>query len=175
MKNLVKLATVVGLSCMMLFPLVGRAEVIIGVVNIQKIMNDIKEGKSVNDKLQKSFESKKAELKKEEDRIKKSQDEMMKQASLLSAEAKSQKQMKMQEEILKLQQKTMEYQKDIQKQEADLKKPILEKLKEVVDEISKAEGVDFTVEVSSSPVVYAKSKKELSDLVIKAYDKKHAK
>jgi outer membrane protein len=69
----------------------------------------------------------------------------------------------------------MEYQKEISELEATMKKPILDKVKDVVEAVSEEAKVDFTVEVSTSPVVYAKTKKDLTDLVIAAYDKKHGK
>jgi len=74
-----------------------------------------------------------------------------------------------------LQKKTMDYQKEITDMEASLKKPILDKVREIIEQISVEQKVDFTVEISSSPVVYAKNKKELTDLTIAAYDKKYKK
>ncbi len=153
----------------------AKADVLVGIVNIQRIMSEIKQGAKINEKLQKMYEQKKGELKTDEDNIKKAQQELSKQASLLSADARAKKEKKIQEDILQLQQKTMNYQQEIQKQEGELKKPILDRLKEIVDEVSKKNNVDFTVEVSNSPVVYAKNKVELSEMVIKEYDKKHGK
>ena len=40
--------------------------------------------------------------------------------------------------------------------ENQFKKPIMGKLQEVITEISKNAGVDFTIEVSTTPIVYAK-------------------
>jgi outer membrane protein len=151
------------------------AEVTIGLINLQKVLSTIKEGKDVNDKLKKSFDDKKATLTKEEEKIKKAQEEYMKQAALLSAEAKRKKEAELQQNIIALQKKTMEYQKEISELEASMKKPILDKVKDIVEAVSEESKVDFTVEVSTSPVVYAKTKKDLTDLVIAAYDKKHGK
>ena len=92
---------------------------------------------------------------------------------VLSDKAKAKKQQEMRQKIAALQQKTMTYQKDIQKQEAQLKQPILEKLKPVIDSVSKSEKVSLTFEVSSSPVVYASEKVDITEKVIKAYDKKY--
>ncbi len=147
--------------------------VTIGVINIQKVLDSIKEGKRVTSKLKKSFDKKKKVIKKEEQKLKKKRDDLMKQASLLSAEARGKKERELQTAFMKLQQQTMGYQKEIQKQEAELKKPILEKIKKIVDQVSVKSGVDFTVEVSASPVVFAKSKKDLTSEVIKVYDSKH--
>jgi len=144
-----------------------------GIVNIQKVLEKTKEGKRVHTQLKKSFDAKDKTLKSEENRLKKKRDDYAKKASLLSQKARMTEEKNLQKSFLELQQKMMQYQKSISAQEAKFKKPILEKIKKIVDQVSKSENVDFTVEVSASPVVYVKNKIELTDKVIKEYDKKH--
>ena len=153
----------------------AMAEVKIGVINIQKVITTIGEGKNVMTTLEKSFKAKQKEIKTEEESIKKLQQDYQKQSSLLSDKAKANKENEIRQKIAKLQQKTMEAQKEIQKQEKQLKQPILEKLKPVIDEVSKSKDLAMTFEVSSSPVVYAQSQVDITEEVIKAYDKKHKK
>ena len=151
----------------------AAAEVKIGLVNIQRVITSIGEGKSVMKTLEKSFKSKQKEIKAEEEAIKKLQQDYQKQSSLLSDKAKAKKEDEIRQKIGSLQRKTMDYQKNIQNQEKELKKPILEKLKPVIDEVSKSKSVAMTFEVSSSPVVYAQKQIDITEDVIKAYDKKH--
>lgn len=157
----------------LLFSYSASASVLIGLVDIQKIITSIKEGKSVQKQLEKSFNDKKSVLKKDEDKIKKAQEDYKKQSMVLAEQARMQKEREMQEMMLSLQNKTMEYQRDIQKMEQDMKKPILEKLRPIIDEVSKANQVAMTFELSAAPIVYAETKKDLTEEVIKAYDKKH--
>ncbi len=157
------------------FTYTASASVLIGLVDVQKIITSIKEGKSVQKQLEKSFNDKKATLKKEEDKIKKAQENYKKQSMVLAEQARMTKEREIQEMVMALQNKTMEYQREIQKMEQDMKKPILEKLRPIIDEISKANQVALTFEVSAAPIVYAETKKDLTDEVIKAYDKKHPK
>ncbi|MCO4756325.1 MAG: OmpH family outer membrane protein [Bacteriovoracaceae bacterium] len=164
-----KLITVIALA----LSFSAAAEVKIGLVNIQKVITSIGEGKSVMKTLEKSFKSKQKEIKAEEEAIKKLQQDYQKQSSLLSDKAKAKKEDEIRTKIGTLQRKTMEYQKNIQNQEKQLKKPILEKLKPVIDEVSKNKSVAMTFEVSSSPVVYAEKQIDITEDVIKAYDKKH--
>lgn len=162
------------LSLMLLtFSLPSFSAVLIGLVDIQKIITTIKEGKNVQKSLEKSFNDKKASLKKDEDKIKKAQEDYKKQSAVLADSARAAKERELQEMMMKLQNKTMEFQRDIQKMEQDLKKPILEKLRPIIDEVSKANAVAMTFELSAAPIVYAEAKKDLTEDVIKAYDKKH--
>ena len=149
--------------------------VLVGLVDIQKIITSINQGKNVQKTLEKSFNDKKVILKKEEDKIKKAQEDYKKQSMVLAEAARANKERELQEMMMKLQNKTMEFQREIQKMEQDLKKPILDKLRPIIDEVSKANKVDMTFELSAAPIVYAESKKDLTEEVIKAYDKKHPK
>ena len=88
---------------------------------------------------------------------------------------KAKKEREIQEKIIAIQQKTATFQKEIQDMEQNLKTPILERVKNIVDDVAKASGVDFVYEAATAPILYAKSEKDLTDDVIKAYNKKHAK
>ena len=149
------------------------AATLVGLVDIQKVITSIKQGKNVQKTLEKSFNDKKAILKKDEDKIKKAQEDYKKQSMVLAEAARMNKERELQEMMMGLQNKTMEYQREIQKMEADLKKPLLEKLRPIIDEVSKANGVAMTFELSAAPIVYAEAKKDITEDVIKAYDKKH--
>jgi len=144
---------------------------LVGTVDIQKVLLSVKEGQKVRDELKKEFEKKQGELKKEEDKIRKAQEDFKKQTLVLSDAAKIKKQESIQKMIMALQQKSMEYQKEIQALESKLKKPLLNKIRTIVEEVSKKEKVDLTFELSVAPIIYAKNQKNLTDLVIKAYDK----
>lgn len=164
----------IALSLMLLmFSLPTFASVLIGLVDIQRVITTIKEGTNVQKSLEKSFNDKKVLLKKDEDKIKKAQEDFKKQSMVLADAARMNKERELQEMMMKLQSKTMEYQKEIQKLEQDLKKPILDKLRPLIDEVSKSNKVAMTFELSAAPIVYAESKVDISEEVIKAYDKKY--
>lgn len=152
-----------------------HAKVVIGLVDIQKVLVSVKEGKSVQASLKKSFDSKKKLLEKDENKIKKAQESYKKQSAILADSAKMKKEREIQEMVLKLQNKTMSYQKEIQKMEQEMKRPILEKLRPIIDEVSKQSGVAMTFELSAAPIVYAETKKDITESVIQAYDKKYKK
>jgi outer membrane protein len=162
------------LSIVVLLTSFPAFSVTVGVVDMQRVINGIKQGKAIIKTLEKSFNKKKKELKKEEEKIIKMRDDFKKQSLVLSDKAKVKKEQELQMRIVELQKKTVDSQRQIQKQEAELKKPILEKLRKIVEEVSKKEKVDITIEVAS-PIIYAKDRKDITDAIIKAYDKKHGK
>lgn len=155
------------------FSFAAQAAVTVGLVDVQKVLTSIKEGQSVMKTLEKSFNDKKATLKKDEDKIKKAGEDLKKQSAVLSEQARLTKEREIQEQILAVQGKAAEFQREMQKMEQDLKKPIIDKLRPIIEEVSKASAVSMTFELGSAPIIYAESKKDITDEVVKAYDKKH--
>lgn len=168
-----KISVLVLMICSLFISTPVFAKFVVGKVDIQRILLSVNEGKRVRDQLKKKFEQKQKVLKTEESAIRKEQESFEKRKNLLSDQKKEEGGRGIQEKILKLQQKSVQYQKEMQGMENKLKKPILEKLKDIIDQVSKKEGVDITFEVSTAPVVYAKESKDLTNEVIKQYDKKH--
>lgn len=164
MKSLVALITLV-------FSL-NSFSMIIGKVDIQRVLLSVSQGKKVRDQLKAEFEKKKKVLDKEQQKIKKMQEDFQKQSLVMSDSAKVEKEKQLQEAVMKLQQKSLGFQKEIQEMENKMKGPIIDRVREVVTTVSKKSKVDVTFEASTAPVVYAKNEKDLTDDVIKAYDKK---
>lgn len=147
----------------------------IGFVDIQKIISTVKQGQAVMKTLEKNFNDRKGKLKKDEDNIKKAQEDYKKQSAVMNDAAKMKKEREIQQQIFDLQNKTMEAQKEINDMERELKKPIIDRVREVIEDVSKKAQVAMTIEISTSPVVYAESRTDLTDDVIKAYDEKFPK
>ena len=170
-----KFLSLIGFFCLLNFVSVEKslAKVVVGKVNIQKILVSVNESKKIRKKLKATFEKKKGVLKKEEEKIVKMQDDLKKQSSVMNAKARRKREMKIQESFMKLQQKTVEYQKEIEKMENKFKRPMLEKIRKIVDEVSKKSNVDFTYEESGAAIVYSKESKDLTNEIIKIYNKRH--
>tara|TARA_R110000868_G_scaffold282927_2_gene543275 strand:- start:5744 stop:6250 length:507 start_codon:yes stop_codon:yes gene_type:complete len=165
-----KLISVVVLALTLGAP--AAQALVLGKVDIQKVLLTVKQGQKVREELKKEFDKKQGTLQKEEATIRKMQEDFQKQGVVMNDKAKAKKEQEIQEKIIQLQQKSMSYQKEIQEMENKLKKPILDRVKEVIDSVSKTASVDMTYESSTAPIVYAKDEKDLTDDVIKAYDKK---
>ena len=151
------------------------AKVAVGKVDVQKVLISVNQGQAVRDQLKKAFDEKQKQLKEEEDKIRKLQDDYQKKASVLNDKEKGKKEREIQERIVAIQQKTAAYQKDIQDMEQKLKTPILEKVKAIVEEVAKGADVDFVYEAATAPILYAKEEKDLTDDVIKMFNKKFPK
>jgi outer membrane protein len=113
---------------------------------------------------------KKKELEKKEADLKKMGEDLEKKKSVLSEEALGKKQAEFQEEMLKYRDVVGKSQVEIQKKERDLTAPILEKMKKVISKISKEGGYSLVLE-NSQMVLYADQGADLTDAVVKAFEK----
>ena len=151
------------------------AKVSVGKVDVQKVLISVNQGQAVRDQLKKAFDEKQKILKDEEDKIRKLQDDYQKKASVLNDKEKGKKEREIQDKIVAIQQKTAGFQKEIQDMEQKLKTPILEKVKAIVDDVAKSSDVDLVYESATAPIPFAKEEKDLTDDVIKSYNKKFPK
>lgn len=147
--------------------------VTIGVVNIQQILFNIKEGQEIKKKLETAFNKKKAELQKDEEKIRKAKTEYDKKASVLSDKAKMRQQQEIQKMFIELEGTRKKYQEEIGKMERELTAPVLEKARKIVSEVAKSEKVDIALDAATTPIFYAKKTVDLTKKSIELYNKKH--
>jgi outer membrane protein len=150
--------------------LVFAADMKIGIVDMQKAIQSTAAGKKAKTELETEFEKRKKELQKKEADLKKMNDDLEKKKSVMSEEVMGRKQAELQEEMMKYREVLTKNQSEIQKKERDLTQPILEKMRKTISEVAKEGGYTYILE--NSPVVlFADSSHDLTDKVIKAFEK----
>lgn len=148
----------------------AQAEAKIGFVDMQKAIQATSAGKKAKTELETEFNKKKKELEKKEADLKKMGEDLEKKKSVLSEEALGKKQAEFQEEMLKYRDVVGKSQVDIQKKERELTAPILEKMKKVIAKLAKDKGYSMVIE-NSQMVLYATSDADLTDEVVKNFEK----
>ncbi len=143
----------------------------IGYVDLQKAIQETSTGKKAKGELEKEFNAKKAELQKKEADLKKMAEDLEKKKVALSDEMKAKKQQELQVEMMKFQREVTESQQNIQKKERDLTEPILKKLQASLDQVAKAKGLSVVLEKSEQSVLWAKKDLDLTDELVKEYEK----
>ncbi len=143
----------------------------IGTVDVQKVLLSINEGKRVRKQLKKMFDQRQAKIKKEEKAIRKMQKNFEKQSAVMNDKAKFKKEREIQGRVLNLQQSVVKHQQEIRDEENRRKKPIMANVKSIIDKIGKNGKYDLVFEVATAPV-YIKSASDVTNKVVKAYNKK---
>lgn len=150
--------------------LAHAAEVKIGYVDMQKAIQSTAAGKKAKAELEGEFNKKKKELEKKEADLKKMGEDLERKKSVLSEEVLNKKQAEFQEEMLKYRDVVGKSQIEIQKKERDLTAPILDKMRKTIEKVAKEKGYTMVLE-NSQMVLYATADADLTEAVIKAYEK----
>ena len=161
------------LAILLLVFSVPSFSILVGTVDLQRVLFSIEEGQQIRKKLETSFNQKKADLKKQEEKLKKSKEAFDKRAQIISEKARSKEQGELQRMLLALETKRQKYQKEIRDMEAQLTDPVVKKIYATVEKVAKSAKVDLAFEVSTSPVIYAIHKKDLTEKVIKRHNQKY--
>lgn len=158
------------LSLLMTASFAQAVEMKVGYVDMQKAIQSTSAGKKAKTELEGDFNKKKKELEKKEADLKKMGEDLEKKKSVLSEEALGKKQAEFQEEMLKYRDVVGKSQIEIQKKERELTAPILDKMKKTIAKLAKDKGYTMVIE-NSQMVLYATPEADLTDEVIKAFEK----
>ena len=90
----------------------------------------------------------------------------------MNEETRAKKQAELGNEMRKYQELAAKSQMEIQKRERDLTAPIVTKLRSIIEDIAKKEEYTVILEKSEQSVMYAQKDLDLTERVVKAFDKK---
>ncbi|MEZ4462311.1 MAG: OmpH family outer membrane protein [bacterium] len=156
-------------AAMLLVPQYASAQSKIGYIDLQRALSMTKEGKSAKDKLQKEFDKKQKELDKVQDTVRKQKESLEANAQMLSDDAKRERAIQLQKDMYGLQQKFIQLQGELSQAEAAATKKIFDKMGPLIEKMGKEMGYDMIVERSA--VLYAKPEQDLTDELVKRFDK----
>ncbi len=153
-------------------PATASAQSKIGYVDLQRALNEVSEGKKAKSKLKKDFEKKQKDLNKKQEELRKMKENIEQNSMMLSDDAKRQKAMEFQQRLVELQQVYVKHQEELAKAEAKATKKIFDKMGKIIEQIAKEKGYDLVLERTESALLYAKDGMDLTNELIKRYDKK---
>ncbi len=160
------------LLALALAPAMGRAEQKLGVVDLQRALNEVDEGKAAKALLKKDFDEKQRQLDVKKSEFDKLQADLEKQAVVMSDSAKKERAMDLDRRARELQGMFVALQKDLSERERDATKGIFERMANIVREIAEADGFTMVLEKGAG-VVYAPSSLDLTDELIRKYNSRH--
>jgi outer membrane protein len=162
-----------GILCVCVFPLsaTGADSDKIGVVDLQKCIRDSIVGKKLFQELKDKKDSMQKQIDQKQSELLKLKDEFEKQSMMLSMDAKEDKEKdfeRMSREFKFLYEDLTE---EMGKAEAEARKKILGELEKVVADIGEKDGYLLIFERRTSGIMFLDKAIDISDEVIKAYDK----
>jgi outer membrane protein len=147
------------------------AELKMAYVDFNRALNESERGKKATAMLEEMIQQKKTVLSEKENEIRKLDEDLKKQASVLSQEAREKKEDAIKKLIRESQRMTKDFQEDVRKKETDLTRDIQKELVEIVNTMAKEEGYTVIFERGVSGILYFQEKYDITDSLIKRYDK----
>lgn len=144
------------------------AQTKLGFVDMQRVLSEIEEGKSMKARLESEAKKKRAELEKERNAILKDAETLEKQASAMSQEVQTQKAAELQKRQAEFLQKLQRSDQELAQKQNQQLGQILDKLNPIVAKVASREGLDLVVERAA--VVYAEPSLDITNEVIRSFN-----
>ncbi len=163
------------LLVLLCFPVFSSAsdQTKIGVLDIQKVLNESEEGKKAKSNLEILIKSKQSFIDEKGKTIEKLKSEIEKQASVLSADARKNKEDELEKLIREYQRLVQDSQTEIKKKQNDLEDSILREIIDIVVKIGETEG--YTLIIEKGMTVFSNKDIDITDTILKKYDESKAK
>lgn len=153
------------------WPGAAAADTKLGFVDMQKVVNNSKEAKTVETKLNELLEKKRAQFKPKEEEFNKLKGELETQAGVLSPEALEERQIELGQMKNKLEREVEAAQEEVAIERRKMLAPLLKRIQDVIIEIGKTEGFSMVVERHPG-VLFMNDALDITQTVIDRLNKK---
>lgn len=172
MKNVFRLVTLLALALAAVPTTVRAADTKLGIVDLQRALNEVEEGKVAKDRLKKDFEAKQKQLDGKQDELRKMKGELDKQAVVMSEDARREKAAEFEKKVAEVQGFYTDLQKQLAEQERKATGGIFEKMAALTREIANDEGFTIVLERTDAGVVFAPPSIDITDQLIRRYNQR---
>lgn len=146
----------------------------VGYVDMARALNDVEDGQAAKAKLKSEFDKKQKQLDKMQTDLKNKKDEFDKRAAMMKPEARQQKQEELQREYMEVQKVYMQLQQELVESEGQVTQDIGRKLRAVIEKIGDRDGYQAILNLSEG-VLYSKRHQDMTDEIIREYNKQYGK
>ncbi|MFW2386907.1 MAG: OmpH family outer membrane protein [Polyangiales bacterium] len=147
------------------------AQMKIGVVDLQRAINETEDGRQAKRRLKKVFDERQKSLNDKQEALKAQKESLERQQDVLSQDALKTKVEKYQNDLMELQNEYVQYQQELSTKEGELTQKILEKMQGILRRIGQTDGYTLIIEANEGGVVWVPSNLDLTDVLIQKYNK----
>ena len=147
----------------------------IGVVDMQRALNESRSGKKAVEELDKFMEERRPALQKQKDAIQKKRDEFDKASMMMNDDTRRAKENEIRTLERDLSRAVSDLQDEIKRRQAELSDTVQKDLVRLVEKIGKDGGYTLVMIRQNAIVLYATPQIDLTETVIKRYDAEGAK
>ena len=146
------------------------ADVRVGVVDMQRALNESDAGKKAKDQVKVRFEKAQDQLKRQRDELDKTREDFDKKALVLKEDQRRDLEKEFEVKSLDFKRKYEDFQRDLKRIDAELTSGIVEQLYGIVAELGQQKGLTVVLETSSGAILYSDKSVDITDEVIKSHN-----
>jgi len=143
----------------------------IGYIDVQRVLARSAAGVAAREALEKERASIQKDMDGRRQELEKLRDEIEKKSALMTADARSDKQDQFERKRRDAARAADDYQKELEKKEGVLLQKVLQEVGGVIEKVGKEKNYYMIVEKRNAGVLYASTDADLTDEIIRAYDK----
>lgn len=143
----------------------------IGYIDVQRVLARSAAGVAAREQLEKERAGIQREMDGRRQELEKLRDEIEKKGPLMTAEARREKQEQFERKRRDAARAADDFQKELEKKEATLLQKVLQEVGGVIEKLGKERNYYLIVEKRNAGVLYAATDADLTDEVIRAYDR----
>lgn len=147
----------------------------IGVVDMQRALNETEDGRAAKAKLEKYAAKRQKDLNAKQESLKQLKDTIEKQQSVLERPVLEKKVEEYQKSAMELQSTYMEFQREFQAKEMELTQDIVLRMREIMKRVGHKEGYTLILDRNEAGVVFVPGSYDLTDVLIQQYNAEHGK
>jgi outer membrane protein len=143
----------------------------IGYIDVQRVLARSAAGVAAREQLEKERATIQKDMDGRRQELEKLRDEIEKKGPLMTAEARRDKQEQFERKRRDAARAADDYQKELEKKEGQLLQKVLQEVGGVIEKVGKERNYYMIVEKRNAGVLYATTEADLTDEVIRAYDR----
>jgi outer membrane protein len=151
----------------------GAADLKIGYLDFQRVLNEVEEGKSAKASLKRDFDEKQKTIDKDKTDFERLQADFQKQSVVMSEEARREKAVELERRLGEAQGRALGFQKEISEREREITRGIYDKTAALVREVAEADGFTLVFERNDAGLLYGPASLDLTNEVIRKYNVRH--
>jgi outer membrane protein len=146
------------------------ADIKVGVVDMQRALNDCDAGKKAKDQVKAKFEKAQEQLKRQRDDLDKAREDFDKKALVLKEDQRRDMQKDFEVKSLDFKRKYEDFQRDLKRTDSELTSGIVDQLYGIVTQLGQERGLTMVLEASSGVLLYSDKSIDITDEVIKLHN-----
>ena len=148
----------------------ARAELKVGVVDMQRALNDCEAGKKARDQVKAKFEKAQDQLKRQREDLDRLREDYDKKAVVLKEEERRNLEKDLENRSLEFKRKYEDFQRDLKRTDSELTASIVDELYALVRDYGEKHGYSLVLEASNGALLYNDKATDITDEIIKLYN-----